>query len=232
MTFVQNHKVVAIHQPNYFPWLGFFSKIKQADAFVFLDTVDISLNSSMAITHRTKINYFGKPLWLTIPLEKSKSKEISFLKIKNNDEWKKKQLQIISQAYAKSPYFKETVQLFKELIFCGEVSLSKFNANIIIQLANYLNIKTEFYFASELGIHEKDATLRLVKICQKLDGNVYLSGMGGKKYHNENLFAENGIEVKYSAFVAQEYQHHSAFVHGLSLLDALFECGTETKTLL
>lgn len=232
MISIQHHKIIAIHQPNFFPWLGYFSKIKQADAFVFLDNVDISLHNSNAITHRTRINYFGKPMWLSVPMEKTETKKIQFLKIRENEPWREKQTQIITQAYSNAPFFNEIFPIFKEWLNYDEKSLSKFNAYIIKEVSKFLAIKTEFYFASELGINENDSTLRLIEICKKLNGTIYLSGLGGKKYHNEALFAENQIEVKYTTFSPKEYDHHSVYIQGLSVLDALLECGKNTRNLL
>lgn len=232
MKFALSKKIIAIHQPNYFPWLGYFSKLQKADAFVFLDNVDITLHSSKAITHRTKINFLGKPMWLTLPLEKTETKEISQLKINFNINWQEKQIQIIKQAYAKAPYFNEVFPTITKLIYYNENNLSKFNIYIIKEIAKLLQIKTAFYVASELGVIENNPTLRLIKICKKLNGIVYLSGMGGKKYHNEPLFNQNNIEVKYTNFVVREYKHHSVFVPGLSVLDSLFECGYNTSNLL
>lgn len=232
MKFENNHKIIAIHQPNYFPWLGYFSKMRQANVFVFLDNVDISLNSSKAITHRTKINYSGKPMWLTLPIEKAETKQIGQLKINSKINWREKQIQIIEQAYTKAPYFNDFFPTIKKIIYYNENNLSKFNAYIIKEIAKLLEIKTAFYTASELGIFESEPTLRLIKICKKLDGLVYLSGMGGKKYHHEALFTQNKIELKYSNYFVREYKHHSVFIPGLSVLDALFECGYNTTNLL
>lgn len=232
MKFAFDHKIIAIHQPNYFPWLGYFSKLQNADAFVFLDNVDITLHSSNAITHRAKINYSGKPMWLTLPLEKAETKQINQLKIKFNTNWREKQIQIIEQAYAKAPYFNQLFSTIKKLIYYHENNLSKFNIYIIKEIAKLLQIKTTFYTASELGIIENNPTHRLIKICKKLDGIIYLSGMGGKKYHDESLFTQNNIKVKYSNFEVCEYTHHSVFIPGLSVLDALFEIGYNTSNLL
>ena len=58
-------RVVAIHQPNYLPWLGYFAKISEADEFVFLDDVQYSKNS---YTNRVKVLHADKPRWLTVPV--------------------------------------------------------------------------------------------------------------------------------------------------------------------
>jgi hypothetical protein len=82
MISIQHHKIIAIHQPNFFPWLGYFSKIKQADAFVFLDNVDISLHNTQRHYASNKNKLFWKTNVAFCSNGKTETKKIQFLKIR------------------------------------------------------------------------------------------------------------------------------------------------------
>ena len=61
--------LVAIHQPNFLPWLGYFDKIARADRFVILDSVPLQLTGGN-YTNRVKMIVSGKPAWITMPLRR------------------------------------------------------------------------------------------------------------------------------------------------------------------
>ena len=57
-------KIIAIRQPGYIPYIGFFKKIESADTFVFLDDVQYSRTDW---DNRNKIRPPGGSMWLTVP---------------------------------------------------------------------------------------------------------------------------------------------------------------------
>lgn len=65
--------VVGIHQPNFFPWLGYFNKIAKSNKFVFLDNVDFPKTGAGNLVNRVKILNNGNEKWLTMSINKVKS---------------------------------------------------------------------------------------------------------------------------------------------------------------
>ena len=106
--------IVAIHQPNFIPWLGYFSKINQSDKFIILDTVDLQIGNANSITNRTRIKTQQGELWLTIPIKKSESKLIHSIQMDNKQPWQKKILKSIQMAYSKAPQFNSIFPIFEE----------------------------------------------------------------------------------------------------------------------
>jgi len=222
-------KIVAIHQPNFFPWLGYFYKIAKCDIFVILDNVDFQQGNNNSITNRTKIKCADKDFFLTISVKKNKdSKLIKDVCIDRNTSQIKKHLKTIQLNYAKANHFKETYPFIEKIFFEFEnyELMSEANIFIIKEVCNWLNITTPIVKASELNLKEEDRNERIVEICKQLEGTHYFSGNGGKKYHDENLFKERGIEIKYTNFVHPQYQQVGTnFISGLSTLDTILNCG-------
>ena len=55
--------IVSIHQPQFFPWFGYFDKIQQSDCFVILDTVQFKKNE---FQNRNKVKTSQGWQWLTV----------------------------------------------------------------------------------------------------------------------------------------------------------------------
>ncbi|MCE3259848.1 MAG: WbqC-like family protein, partial [Bacteroidetes bacterium] len=82
--------------------------------------------------------------------------------------------------------------------------------------------------ASDLDLQSEDRNERIIEICRHLNGTIYFSGNGGKKYHDESLFVKNGITIKYTDFKPTEYpQVGTPFLPGMSIIDVLLNCGIE-----
>ncbi len=215
--------ICAIHQPNFLPWTGYFHKMAKADVFVFLDNVDIVTGSSTAITHRTRILSPQGPLWLSVPLEKGRSKHINLYRIKEAP-WREKMLKTVQQFYAKAPNFNEVYALFKNCLQFDLNDLASFNIHGIKTIANYLGIHTRMIRASELPVQSADRSQRIVDICLVLKANSYISGKGGLGYHDVVVFETSGVQILHRPFVHPKYiqQHNTPFEQGLSIFDVLF----------
>ena len=226
-------KVVANHQPNYFPWLGYFNKIYKSDTFVFLDEVQFPRTSSANVVNRSKILCNGEAKWLTCTLEKKGSLvKIGELEIKNGI--KSANFEKIKQYYKKSKFYKEVIDFVEEIMLYKESNLSNYNINAIQKICEKLDIKREFILQSSLNTTTAKEDL-MIEITKKVGGEIYLSGNGARKYQIEENFLKQGVELVYQEFTPRSYEQNGAkeFIAGLSVLDALFNVGFEaTKELI
>lgn len=216
--------IVGIHQPNFFPWIGYFHKIANSDSFVFLDDAQIQKKGGSYV-NRSEILIQDQNKWLTAPIErKSGFLEINNIKF-NNINWREKILKTIELNYKNSLFFNETFNFFEELINYQTNLLSEYNINAITKISEILNIQTKFFNASEMNINST-STQRLIDIVKKLDGNIYLSGLGGEKYQNEDLFKKNNIELRYNEINnIIKFQKDLGQKNKLSIIDSLFNIG-------
>ena len=214
--------IVAIHQPNYIPWLGFFNKMANSDIFVLLDNVK---HSKSSVTHRNKIKSTDKELLLSVPL-KNKESLINKLIIHEpsvslNNHWKS-----IESNYFKSAnwnYFSEELKKIYEIKWELLVDL---NIALIQLMKSKLKISCNLLIASQLGDLEGEGSLRNLNICKKLNASVYLSGEGARAYNDDFAFQKSQIEIKYNQFKHPIYpQFGKTFISNLSVIDLLFNCG-------
>ena len=220
-------KKVAIHQPNYLPWIGFFQKMALADIFVILDIVQFSKDS---YTQRTKIRAKEGWIWLTIPLEKKYYfRPINDIHLPQDEKWVKRHKMSIISNYSKCKFVDGK---FVDEYYSGKFeNLQEFNERGIFYLKDKFGIKTEIVRASELDIDDNlKSTDLLVEIVKKVGGNVYISGLGSGKYMEEGKFLMNDIKVGYFEFKPFEYpQRWDGFEPYMSAIDLLFNVGAGSK---
>ncbi len=228
------YKVVAIHQPDYFPWLGYFHKIYYSDIFIILDNVEFSKNSLTKRTQIIKSPSSPEKTYLSLPLKKRS--DFSLIKdvlIDNSQGWQKKHLNQIKGVYNKSPFFKEYYPLIKDIILnCSNIeSLTDTNICIIKSLLNILSIRDNTVLSSSLPVNGKRSELN-INLTKHFNGNIYLSGRGAKAYQSDTEFKEAGIKLIYQNiynFIEMNpyRQIQGDFINSLSILDALFNIGVE-----
>ena len=153
---------LAILQPSYIPWIGYFEQIINVDTFVFYDDVQYTKNDWR---NRNRIKGINSSIWLTVPVNYSSKEKINEVMIDNTQNWKEKHLKTIRQYYSKSKYFKEIYQLLEKNINSDISFISVLSINIIKDIASYLNLNTKFYLSSELNIFG-DKNNRLIDICK------------------------------------------------------------------
>jgi len=225
--------IIAIHQPNFLPWLGYFYKIAKSDIFVLLDNVKYSKNSFI---NRNKIKTpQGNEIWLTVPAKSNGLSEqfIKSVQISNQTDWRRKHLQTLEMSYKRAKFFDQIYDDIKKIYYESDWNnLCLFNTSLLTLILNKLNLKNQVIMASELNIEEESTTL-LINIVKKLGGEAYLSGYGGSKYQEEDLFKKANITLQYYDFKHPIYsQLWGEFIPKLSIVDLLFNCGPESLSIL
>ena len=177
--------IVSIHQPEHFPYLGFFQKMKESDLFIILDNVKFKKNN---FQNRNRfLNKSGSEEWFTIPVEKkANSKLIKDVKTSEDFGWKKKlkkQLQM---------NFNLDSDLL-DFIYDGD-SLVSMNHRSIAHCRTQLNIDTDIVLSSDLNVGGNKSEL-LYNICKEVGATTYLSGKGGVEYLDTNIFNDINVEV-------------------------------------
>lgn len=223
--------IIAVHQPQYLPWLGYFDKIARSDLFVFLDNVQYKKRE---FQNRNRIKTPSGAIWLTIPVQTKRAhhQKICDVQIDNSTDWRHKHWGTIERNYRKAAYFFEYESEIRALYHFAPQKLYKLNQSCVRLLTKLLNISTPIILESELGI-TSTRTERIIDICQKMGGTIYLSGAGGMNYLDENRFVETGIQLKYQNYVHPTYpQLYNDFIPYMSVIDLLFNCGVDSMKFL
>lgn len=225
-------KIIAVHQPNFIPWLGFFYKWASADHMVFLDDAAFTKGSHI---NRVRIRDASGQHWLTIPVHQKGrlNQPIAETEIKNDLPWRDSVLGKLRSCYGKAPFFKHYFPGFEAIIMKERLLLADLNIELLKWLAGVLAIETPWVLSSSLeGVNGK-ATERLVSICRHLGASAYLSGFGGQKYQEEEVFKKHNIQLAIYDFKHPVYpQRGEDFIAGLSVMDLLFNCGPESAGML
>ncbi len=228
--------LVAIHQPSFFSWLGFFDKIIRSDIFIILDSVQFPKKGGYW-ANRVKIMMNGTEQWLTIPIVRSYSgtRLINEMEIDNSVPWQEKMIKTIDLNYKKASYYNGTFPLIKDLLNIKTDNLFDYNLTIINQLCNILDIKTDKIIKSSTLPGEGAATDLLISLVKHVGGTSYMCGGGAAGYQEDEKFEQAGLKLIYQNYKHPVYTQFNSkeFVPGLSVIDSLMNTGiTGVKRLL
>jgi len=222
--------IIAVHQPQYLPWLGYFHKIDKADIFVLLDTVQFKKNEWQ---NRNKIKTAQGWQWLTVPVMYKYPQLINEVTINNKVNWQHKHRQGLLSNYKRAPYFDMVEKILGEILSSSWEYISQLNIEAVKRLVTMLGIDTPLYIASELGEFPQDPDERLVAITKHFGAGTYLAGMGGRGYMNLDTYNRNGIKVIFQDFKHPVYQQlFGDFEPFMSIIDLIFNHGDKSLTIL
>jgi hypothetical protein len=217
--------IISIHQPNFFPWFGYFLKIYRSEKFIFLDDVQI-IKTGSSFTNRVKLNMQGKEQWYTVPIKRiSNFQNINDTNFADSL-WRKKFIATIKSNYSKAGFYHENIELIISLIEYETENISEFNINTISKLAEYFDIKTHLLKSSSFSVDSK-STKRIIDLIKECGGDAYLSGTGADKYQDLDMYKLSNIHLIYNDFNHPVYPQikYSDFISNLSILDILFNLG-------
>jgi hypothetical protein len=213
---------IAIMQPYFFPYIGYFQLINAVDEFVVYDNIEFTKKGWI---NRNRILVNGKDLYITIPIKKDSDyldiRERSLSEIWGNE--KKAMLNRIMGIYKKAPLFECVFPIIKKCIIFNEYNLFNFIFNSLNLIINYLEIQTPLLVSSSILIdHDLKAENKVIAICKARKANFYLNPIGGVKLYDRDRFKEEGINLKFLKTNDFSYkQFNNDFVPFLSIIDVM-----------
>lgn len=225
-------KIVAIHQPNFFPWLGYFHKLRHADCFVVLDHVQFPKTGAGTWINRVRMLIAGEGRWITASLDRNfhGTRTIREMRLAEDRTWITKSLASIRQSYMRSPHFATIFPILESALARSDEGLAEMNLHGIHDLCEYAGLSLpEMHLSSQMGALGASNEL-LIDLIKKVGGTHYLCGAvaaSSSGYHDEDAFARAGITVVHQCFEHPVYSHpaKAGFEKGLSIVDALFYAG-------
>jgi len=228
MSTTAKNGLVAVHQPTFLPWLGFFHKLLQSDVFIILDDAQIQKTGSSWV-NRTQILAAGKPRWLTIPVNRvSGVQQIRLTSIPEGGDWCKSHRNLLHEAYRQAPYYMALSDFLDELYENAGNSLLEFNLSAIRAILDLLGLSDarKLVMASSLAV-DLQGTNRLIELVKRVGGDSYLCGSGSAGYLEPRVFEEESVKLVWQKFaeVNRNQLGTATFVAGLSIIDALLTLG-------
>ena len=213
---------LAIMQPYFFPYIGYFQLINAADKFVVYDNIQFTKKGWI---NRNRILVNGAAEYISLPLSKgSDYLNIDQRKLAGTFKTERiKLLRRINESYRKAPQFDTIYPLIESVINAEEENLFGFIYQSLQAVCQFLDIKTEFIISSTLPIdHQLRSQDKVIAICDALGANQYINTIGGKELYSKEIFQQYNIELNFIQSGTVEYpQFTNEFVPCLSIIDVM-----------
>jgi hypothetical protein len=224
---------VAIMQPYFFPYIGYFQLIAASNVFVLHDDVQYITGGWV---NRNRILLNGEDRMITFPVQKAASvlpiKARSYV---SGNQGLRHIINQVKQAYAKAPGYRHVFPLVEELLNFADRNVARFNENLIRRICALIGIETSIIVSSSL---DKDESLkgqeRVLDICRCVGATHYTNPIGGATLYHQEAFRSSGITLRFLAAQDERYrQHDDKWVPFLSIMDVLmFNSMQEVQRLL
>ena len=225
---------LAIIQPSYIPWRGYFHQIQKADVFMFYDDVQYDKHGWR---NRNRVKSANGTTWLTIPVAARgnvvESTPINEIRCASG-QWRRKHWATLQQSYGRAPYFERYAPLLEEFYSRREDRLAELTIELTRRLAGELAIeRTRFVRSSELAGIEGAATDRLISLMRAVGADHFISGPTARDYLDEAKLAAAGLTLEYMRYEYPEYEQlHPPYDAHVSILDLLFMQGASAGELI
>jgi hypothetical protein len=211
---------LGIMQPYFMPYIGYFQLIASVDEFIVYDNIKYTKKGWI---NRNRMLLNGKDTMFSLPLKKgSDSLDIVERELALDFD-RSKLLNQFKGAYRHAPQFELTYPVLERIVQYEEANLFSYIHHSIVQLCEYLEIKTLIKISSELTIdHELKGQDKVLALCKAAGADVYINSIGGVELYTKGDFRIQGIDLKFIKARQFEYaQFGDTFVPWLSIVDVL-----------
>lgn len=213
---------IAIMQPYFFPYIGYYQLINAVDEFVVYDNIQFTKKGWI---NRNRILVNNKDEYITIPLKK----DSDYLNVNQRflaDTWhldRKKILNRIIESYRKAPQFESVFPLFEGILNVEEENLFNFIYNSLGVILEFLNITTKITISSSISInHDLKSQEKILSICNVLGAKNYINPIGGIGLYDRTRFNNDLIDLNFQKPIILPYkQFNNQFIPSLSIIDIL-----------
>lgn len=214
-------KTIAVMQPYFLPYIGYFQLIAAADKFVVLDDVNY-INRGWVNRNRLLMN--GAAHTFTVPLRgASQNRLICDIELVNEPGWRDKLLRAIRQAYGRAPYYVQVAGMLESVVNYPSIQLDAFLLNSVREIMRYLSLEVELVNTSS---NYRNASLkgqeRILDICRQEQADVYINPIGGITLYDRDIFLQQGVQLHFLRPRPTNYRQGKAeHVPWLSMVDVL-----------
>src|SRR5258706_562974 len=214
---------IAVMQPYFFPYLGYFQLINSVDKFIVYDDVSFIKQGWIA---RNSILQDGRRHMFSIPLKNASSYKL----IKDTELhdrlfplWKSKFLKALLMGYKKAPYFHAAFTLIEKVLESEDKCISKLASQSIAEVCKYLEVETKIILTSTgYGNEVLKGKDRVIDICKIESADSYINVPGGESLYSREEFSQQGIKLMFIKPILTPYsQYGDEFLPGLSMIDVL-----------
>lgn len=213
---------LAIMQPYFFPYIGYFQLINSADEFVVYDNIEFTKKGWI---NRNRILINGVDSYITLPLKK----DSDYLNVNERflaESWKSergKLLNRIKEGYRKSPQFATAFSLIQECVLFEDNNLFNFIYNSLDLIKEYLSISTRYRISSDIEVdHSLKADKKVIAMCRAVGATTYINPIGGRELYSKDEFKNNAIDLIFLNTKEINYkQFENEFIPSLSIVDVL-----------
>jgi len=211
---------LAIMQPYFLPYIGYFQLIAAVDVFVIYDNIKYTKKGWI---NRNRILLDGKETLISLPLKKGSDYLNVCERTISSDFNRNKILDQIKQSYKNAPNFSSVIPIIEDLINYPNPNLFDFIFYSVIRICEYLEIKTKILVSSSISCdHSLKGQDKVIAICEALDSHTYINAIGGTELYSKATFENKNIDLYFlqaKPFHYQQFQNE--FIPWLSILDVM-----------
>lgn len=215
---------LAIMQPYFFPYIGYFSLIMQSDDFIIFDTPQFMRKGWIERNRIGKLT--GGSVYIKVPLNKAElSTAIKDMSIDHSTDWRGKIISQLEIYKKRAPFYDEVISVVKDVLEYSGDSIVHLNKIALEKVCHYLGLEKNFTIFSEMNLvidPPQAPDEWALNICKSLGIKSYVNAAGGESFFETKKYEENSIQLCFVTQPIEEYKQFGAeFEPGLSIIDVM-----------
>jgi len=208
-------KKLAIMQPYFLPYIGYWQLINTVDEFIIYDDVNYI---SRGYVNRNYINTKTGKQRITLKLKKASiNKHINEIETLGDVE---DVIKTIHHTYRKSKYYEPTISVVEETIRNSETNLALYLKSQIVSICKFIGIDTSISLSSDMknDKHQRGQH-KILDMCKLKNVTQYINPIGGTSLYDKDYFAKNNIVLNFLKC--------DSSLNMMSIIDLLFTQGVD-----